>query len=182
MSIRVDGDGRTVSTDLRLEGTNVTGAPTATGVTALETGLLRTVVHKVRLDWRALAASAAGATADLTLWTLPAGFVLQRVLADVTTVFAGPSVTDVDVTVGSSAGGNQFMVTFDVDTAAIVAGQVVAGIGAGLVDATRADVTVTSNAFAATTLQCRFTAAGADANVMTSGEMNFYIIGCQLPV
>lgn len=182
MSVRTDGDSKTAATDLRLEGTVVSGAPTGTGIVVRETGLLRTVVHKVTLTWRALAAAAAGTTADFTLWTLPAGFVLQRVIADVTTVFAGPSISDVDVTVGSSAGGNQFLLSFDVDTAAIVAGDVVAEIGAGLVDATRADVTVTSNAFAATTLQCRVTTVGADVNVATSGEMDVYIIGCQLPV
>lgn len=180
MSLRLDGDSRVVATDLRLEGSVVDGAPSATGVTVLEKGAVRHLCHVVKVDYTAVNGTA-GTTADVTLWTLPAGFLLQRVIVDVTTVFAGGSISDCDVTVGSSAGGNQYLLSFDVDTAAIVAGDVVAEIGAGLVDATRADLTVSSNAMAATTLQCRFTSAGANLTDLTGGSMRVYIIGVQLP-
>lgn len=156
------------------------GAPTATGVSVLYRGEVPLQLHKVRVDWSAF--TAAATTQDITLWTLPAGFVLQRIIAEVVTVFAGGAVSDADITVGSSAGGNQFLLSFDVDTAAIIAGDVVAEIGAGLVDATRADVGVTANEFAAVTLQLRMTTVGANVNALTSGTVDFYVIGHQLPI
>lgn len=180
MSLDVDGDVNTLRGKLVTSSATASGAPSATGVQVLYTGLNPVQCHKVRLNYNAM--TAAAATQDVTLWTLPAGFVLQRIIAETVTAWAGTGVTDVDVTVGSSAGGNQYLLSFDVDTAAIIAGDVVAEIGAGLVDATRADVTVSANEFAATTLQCRVTAAGANVNAMTAGTLDFYIIGYQLPL
>lgn len=181
MSLRLDGDGKTVSTDLRLESVAVVGTPpSATGVTALETGVVRHMCHKVRVDYTALTGFAA-LTGDVTLWTLPAGAVIERVLAKVNTTFTGGAITDCDVTVGNSAGGAQYLASFDVDTAAVLAGDVVAEIGAGLVDASRADVNVSSNAFVATTVQCRFTSVGANLSALTAGQMDVWILYKQLP-
>lgn len=181
MSLRLDGDTRTVTTDLRQEGSTKVGtAPTATGVSVIDSGVLVHMCHKVRVDYTAVTGFAA-TTGDVTLWTAPAGFVVERVIAKVNTLWAGTSITDVDVTVGNSAGGNQYLLSFDVDTAAVLAGDVVAEIGAGLVDSTRADVSVTSNAFVATTIQCRFTSVGANLANMTAGQIDFWIIGKQLP-
>lgn len=180
MSLRQDGDSRVVASDLRLEGATKVGTPpTGTGISTLETGVMPTICHKVRVDFNAC--TAAATTQDMTLWTAPAGFIVERVLAKVNTVFAGAAITDVDVTVGSSAGGAEYLASFDVDTAAVLAGDVIAEVGAGLTDATRADVKVTANAFVATTIQCRFTSVGANLSAMTSGQVDIWIIGKQLP-
>lgn len=181
MSLRIDGDGLTAATDLRLEGASLVGTPpTGTGISTLAKGVLPTICHKVRVDYNAC--TAAATTQDMTLWTAPAGFVVERVIGKVNTVFAGTAITDVDITVGHTAGGAEYLVSFDADTAALLVGDVVAEIGAGLVDATRADVKVTSNAFVATTIQCRFTTVGGNLAAMTSGQVDFWIIGKQLPL
>jgi len=181
MSLRIDGDSRTVVTDLRQESAAKVGtAPTGTGVTVIESGVLTHMCHKVRVNYTAFASTAA-LTGDVTLWTTPAGFIVERVLAKVNTAFTGGAISDCDVTVGNSAGGAQYLLTFDVDTAALLVGDVVAEIGAGLVDSTRADTAVTSNAFVATTIQARFTSVTANLNALTAGQMDVWIIGKQLP-
>jgi len=181
MSLRADGDTRTVATDLRLEGSAKVGtAPSATGVIPLHTGVVSMLCHKVSVDFNA--ASAAATTKDVTLWSPPAGFIVKRVLAKVNTTFNGGAVSDCDVTVGRSAGGAEYLASFDVDTAAVLAGGVIAEVGTQLKDATLADVEISANAFVASTIQCRFTSVGANLNALTSGQMDVYIIGLQLPL
>lgn len=180
MSLRVDGDGVTAATGLKIEGAAAGTAPTATGVTVMSSGSVTHMCHKVRVGFNAVTGFAA-LTGDVTLWTAPAGAVIERVFARVNTLWAGASITDVDITVGNSAGGNQYLLSFDIDTAALLVGDVVAEIGAGLVDATRADTAVTANAFVATTVQCRFTSVGANLSAMTAGELDVWILYKQLP-
>lgn len=180
MSFRVDGDGTLAVTGLKTEGVAAGTAPTGTGVSVISSGTVTQMCHKVRVSYTAFAATAA-LTGDVTLWTAPAGAVIRRVFAKVNTLWAGGAISDVDVTVGNSAGGNQYLLTFDVDTAALLVGDVVAEIGAGLVSATLADTAVTSNAFVATTIQARFTSVGANLSALTAGELDVWIMYDQLP-
>jgi hypothetical protein len=181
MALTVDGSVNTLIGKLVRDSDSAAGAPSATGVSVLFKGLLPTMCHKVRVNWNAL--TAAAATQSIVRLTLPAGFVLQRVIAEVVTAFAGTSVTDVDCEVGILGGDTDaFMKTVDIDTAALIKGQVIADFGVNLVDATRADVTVTANEFAAQPVDALFTAAGANVSAMTSGTIDFYLIGHQLPL
>lgn len=182
MSLRLDGDTKTVATDLRLEGATAVGtAPTATGVTVEHQGVAVSLCHKVRVNYTALTGFAA-TTGDVTLWTLPKGTIVERVIAKINTTFTGGAVSDCDFTIGRSAGGAEYLASFDVDTAAIMAGSVIAEVGTQLKNATLADVAVTSNAFdATTTVQMRATSVGANLSALTAGQMDVWIIVKALP-
>lgn len=151
-------------------------AGSGTGFTVNATSNLAHRVHKITVTEAALAAAAG--TEDETIWTVPAKTRVLRMIADVTATFTGPAITDVDVTCGTSAGGNQYLVSFDVDTATGVYGDAAAEIGAGLLSATVADIP----SFSATTaVQCRFTCTGANCSVMTTGSMTIYIESLVFP-
>lgn len=122
-------------------------------------------------------AQAAAATKDVVLLTMPAQSRVLRVVADVTEVFDGGAISDCDVTVGHTAGGAEYLASFDVDTAVGTFGEVAAEIGAGLTSATIADVR-----WAASTVQCRFTAVGANLSELTTGRMVVYIEYVTYPV
>lgn len=182
MSLSLDGDTKaTLVGKIVTASATAAGAPSATGVSVLHTGVASAFqIHKVRVGYTAM--TAAAATQAIDLWTLPAGFVLQRVICKTNTVWAGTAITDVDVEVGITGGDvDAFMKSVDIDTAATVGGDVIAEVGVNLVDATRADVTVSSNAFATQVVSALFTAAGANVNAMTAGSTDFYLIGYQLP-
>jgi hypothetical protein len=141
------------------------GTPgTGTGIAALATSEVRHHVHKLRVTNAAL--TAAGTT-DITVWTLASDRVL-RMTATVSTTFTGGALTDVDVTCGTSAGGAEYLVSFDVDTATGFYGDQAAEIGASLTAATVAD-------FPAAAVQCRFTCAGANCSEATQGTMDLHL-------
>lgn len=171
MSVQLDGDGKTKVTDLRFEGADATvvGTPaSATGVYPVGQGVVRHMVHKVKVTYSAL--TAAALTQDITLLTTPAKTRVVRIIADVTTKFIGGSISAMTLVAGRTAGGNQYLLSGDVFTAAILLGDVVAEMGAGVVSATLADYQA-----AAQTIQCRFTATTANVNTATQGEVDFYI-------
>lgn len=159
--------GRANLTDSGIIGT----APSGTGITVGNTAEVRHVMHKVTVDYTA--ASAAATTKDITLWTLPAKTRVMRVIADVTTPFTGGAVSDCDVTVGSSAGGAEYLLSFDVDSATGTFGNNQAELGASILGGGSFDSDITWGS--TTVVQCRFTSSGANLSALTAGVMVVYI-------
>lgn len=154
-------------------------AASGTGITANTTSAIRNWLHKVTVINTALAAAA---TSDVTLHVTPVNTRIIRVVADVTQVFTGGALTAVTVMCGNAAGGNQYLLANSVFTATNTWGDVVAEMGAGLVDATRADFgTVAAGVPGAITVQCRFTCTTANCNAATQGSVTFYVEGVTYP-
>lgn len=160
MSVNVDGD-----RVFKQSGT----APTATGVTVKSVGDMAHRVHKVSVAYTALTGNA-GTTGDVTLWTTPPKTRVLRVIADVRVPFTGGSISACAMTGGRTAGGNQYLLSCDVFTAAAVFGDVVAEMGAGVVSATLADWQA-----AAQTIQARFTSSSDNLSALTAGLVDIYI-------
>lgn len=160
MSLNVDGD-----RVFKLRGT----APSGTGITVGSAGDVAHRVHKVTVDFTALTGFAA-LTGDVTLWTTPVKTRVMRIIADVRVPFTGGSISACTMTAGRTAGGNQYLLSGDVFTAATVLGDVVAEMGAGVVSASLADYQA-----AAQTIQARFTSVTANLSSLTAGVVDFYI-------
>lgn len=154
-------------------------AGSGTGITVNNTGNVRPFVHKVTVT---SAAMTAAATTDLTLWTTAVSTRIIRVKADVTTKFIGGALTAVTLKCGSTAAGGEYLLAGDVFTAAIVLGDVVAEMGAGVVSATLADFgTASAGANGAIPIICRFTCTTANCNAATQGTAVIYIEGMVYP-
>lgn len=183
MGLTVDGVGdgaiNTLSGKLVTSSTQATGAPTGTGINALFTGLNPMQLHKVRVTYAAL--TDADTEQTLVLWSLPAGFVVQRVIVEIVTLFAG-TFNDLDMVIGVAGTTNKFIASCDMETAAIISGDVIAEVGAGLTDATLADVAVTSNEFVAVDVIATVTAGSSTLSTATAGVADIYIMGWQLPL
>lgn len=165
-----------ISTGGQLQMTAGNGtAGSGTGITVNATGTIRPFVHKITVAETALAAAA---TSDITLWTVPAKTRMLRLVAAVTAQHTGGGVTAVDVTCGTSAGGNQYLLSFDADAAAATFGDVAAEIGAGLLSATVADIPSFSGT---TAVQCRYTCTGGNCDLLTAGSTTFYLEGVTYP-
>jgi hypothetical protein len=109
-------------------------AGAATGLTVIDTGDLRG-----RLVYQATVAAAAfvcaDVTCDVTVATLPAGMKLLGLYADLTETFACTATctsSTLSLTVGSSAGGTDLLVSFDADAATATVGDADADLGTGL--------------------------------------------------
>lgn len=146
-------------------------AGSGTGIVVNGTALEQTVLHKVTIDFTAV--QAAALTADVVLWTLPVKSRVLRVVADVTTKFIGGAIATCAMTCGSSAGGNQFLLSGNVFTAAITLGDGQAELGAGVVGGTGFSSDLSWAA--ATPVQCRFTSTVANLSALTQGSVTFYI-------
>lgn len=146
-------------------------AGSGTGITTNATAEIRHHLHKITVARTAL--TAAATTQDITLWTIPAKTRVLRLIEDVTAAFddaAGP-ISAVTTTCGTSAGGNQYLLSGSV-FAVTTLGDVVAEMGAGLVSATLADLPSMSGT---TAVQCRWTSTGGNLNTLTTGSSTFYL-------
>ncbi len=135
--------------------------------------------------------TAAAVTQDITIATLPKRFKLLSVVADVTTAFTCASVcttSTLSMTVGKTAGGNEYLASFDLDAAAATFGLATATVGATL--QTAANVPVQGGDIpswtAATTLQARFTSGTGNIGTGTAtnlgvGSVTFYVTGIANP-
>ena len=158
---------------------NTGTAGSGTGITVNNTGYIRPFVHKVTVGFAAMTAAA---TTDITLWTTATNTRIIRLLAQVQTPFTGGALSSVAVTCGTSAGGNQYLLSNSFFTAQNVWGDAAAEIGAGLLSATVADMGAqAAGVNGAITIQCRFTCGGANCNAATAGSAVFYIDGVAYP-
>jgi hypothetical protein len=128
--------GTTASTGAFTTITASTPRPTAgsgTGITVNDPGSIRTEVYKVTVAKTNFVT--AGVTHDVTLATLPAKSIVHAVIADVTEAFACTGVcttATLSATVGISAGGVEFLASFDLDAAAAAFGDTDAEVGSKL--------------------------------------------------
>jgi len=150
-------------------------AASGTGITAVYSGAVRTFLHKVTITNAALTAAA---TTDITVATTPVNTRINRVVAEVTQVFTGGSLSAMTIQCGNSPGSTQYLLANSVLSATNTWGDVVAEMGAGVVDATRADFgTVSSGVPGAITVSCRFTCTGANCSAATQGSVTVYVEG-----
>ena len=96
-------------------------AGSGTGVTVNDSGSVREVVYKVTVTFSN--ATTNGTTHDLTIATLPAKTFLTHALAELVTPYVCEdtcTTATLSGLLGSSAGGNQYLLSFDADAAAAV--------------------------------------------------------------
>lgn len=160
-----------------------------TGLTVNDQGKLTETVYKVTVARTNFVAAAV--TADVTLGTILPKTMIRRVIADVTQTFACTGVctsSTLSMTVGKSAGGAEYVASFDADAAVAVFGDAVAEGGTALLGGT------TPNVFdedipswsANTTLQARLTSGTGNlgngtATNLSQGSVTFYVIAARLP-
>ena len=128
--------GTNTVTSLLATATQLT-AGSGTGLTVNNAGELRQAVYKITAASTAFVCAAT--TCDVTLATLPAKTFVSHALADIVTTFACASVctsSTLSIIVGKTAGGNQYLVSFDADAAAAQFGDTAAELGASLTEAT----------------------------------------------
>ncbi len=93
----------------------------------------------VKITLPASAFKCAAVTCDVTVTTLPPKTFVVHALADVTQVFACAAVctsTTLSAVLGKTAGGTQYLASFDLDAAVAQFGDAGAELGASLIEAT----------------------------------------------
>jgi hypothetical protein len=160
-----------------------------TGVTVNDAGSLKTEVYKVTVLSTNFIANAT--TADVTLATLPAKTAIAAVVADLTQTFACTATcttATLSMTCGKTAGGAEYLLSFDADAATGQFGITQATIGASLKYATPpATLLGDLPAWASTTaVQCRLTSGtGAvgtgSATNLSQGSITFYLTTTRMP-
>jgi hypothetical protein len=112
-------------------------AGSGTGVTVNNAGSVQQHLYKVTIDRTAFVCAAT--TCDVTIATLPAKTFVVHALADLTTTFACTATCTtgtLSFVLGKTAGGAEYLVSFDADAAAVVRGDAAAELGASLTEAT----------------------------------------------
>jgi hypothetical protein len=112
-------------------------AGSGTGITVNNTGELRIVTYKVTIGTGALICAAVNC--DVTIGTLPAKTFVKHALADLTQAFACTGTctsSTLSAVLGKTAGGTQYLISFDADAAAGQFGDAAAELGASLTEAT----------------------------------------------
>ena len=128
-------------------------------------------------------------TADWTVVTLPAKTILNAIYVDKTVAFACTAVctsSTLSVTVGSSAGDNNLVLSFDADAAAAVYGDADAELGAGITNAGAIQGGFLGSWTTTTPVSMRLTSGtgniGDDATTnLSQGTLVFYLITERLP-
>lgn len=161
--------------------------------TVNDIGSVRRLTYKSTVGFALF--TAAAVTNDITVATLPSKTRLVGFIADVTQAFvcAGTCTTStLSMTCGKSAGGAEYLASFDIDSAAITAGLTQAQLAGGLLVNTTATTPIqggdlTSTMWgASTTLQCRLTSGTGNigtgtASNFNAGSITFYVTTEQMP-
>lgn len=162
----------------------------AAGLTVNSTGKIGPTWYSVTVPRTVI--NAAAVTQDITLAVIPAKTVIHRVIADVTQAFACTAVctsSTLSATTGKTAGGNEYLLSYDADLAAAVFGDAIAEMGASLTAATTpvsSGVGDIPSWSANTNLTMRFTSGtgnlgdGTVSN-LSAGSITFYILANRLP-
>ena len=159
-----------------------------TGVTVNDSGSVRTVVYKVTVTFSNVTTN--GTTHDLTIATLPAKTFLTHALAELVTPYVCEdtcTTATLSGLLGSSAGGNQYLLSFDVDAAAAQFGDAAAELGASLNPATVPTMIGALGSWASTSaITYRITSAVGDlatagATNLNAGSITFYLTTVKLP-
>lgn len=169
------------STDARIT------AGSGTGITVNQLGGIYEQNYKATIASTQFVTN--GVTHDVTVATLPAKTILHAIYADLTQTFACTAVcttATLSMTVGSSAGGNDLLTTFDVDAATLQRGLVDGDLGTGI---NRANAVQGGKLFswtATTPVSLRMTSGtGAlgdgTATNLSQGSITVYLITTRLP-
>lgn len=159
-----------------------------TGVTVNNTGEVRELVHVVTVAYTNVTTN--GTTHDLTVATLPAKTFITHILADVTTPFVCAqtcTTATLSATVGSAAGGAQYLASFDLDAAAAQFGDADAEFGASLAQATIPTPLGALGSWASTSpVSLRVTSAVGNLATLgvtnlNAGAVTFYITTTKMP-
>jgi len=125
------------SGDIQINGPAMITAGSGTGVTVNYVGSVRELVYKVTVLRTNFICAAL--TCDLTVATLPAKTFLKHAIIDLTTTFACSATcttSTLSATLGKTAGGNQYLLSFDIDAATGQFGDAAAELGASIAPAT----------------------------------------------
>lgn len=161
---------------------------TGTGLTTANPGEVREVIYKFTVDKTAFVCAAV--TCDVTLGTLPAKTLVRHALADVTQVFACTATcttSTLSATVGKTAGGNQYLVSFDADAATAQFGDAASELGASLAPATVPTLDGDLASWSAgTAVVLRMTSGTGNigtgvATNFSTGSVTFYITTIKMP-
>jgi hypothetical protein len=160
---------------------------TGTGLTVNDAGSLRTQVYKVTLDKTNFVTN--GVNHDVTIATMPAKTIVHAVLGHVSQAFACTSTCTTATlagTLGISAGGVEFLASFDMDAAVAVFGDTDAEVGSALTIAGNTNGGYHSSFTGTTTIVFRgISGTGAwgsgTATNLSAGSVTFYILYSLLP-
>lgn len=165
-------------------------SPTTTaGAVVVDPGSNRFTTYVVTFPAAAFTANAT--TQDITIATVPKKFKVMFLVADVTTAFTCASVcttSTLSMTAGKTAGGNEYLASFDLDAAIATFG--LTSAQGGTVFVTGAAVPVQGGDIpswtATTTVQARFTSGTGNIGNGTVtnlgvGSVTFYLTGLALP-
>jgi hypothetical protein len=145
-----------------------------TGLTVNSVGHLNQQVYVATVSYTGFS-SAGSLTADHTIATLPAGTKIIRIWARTTTPYAGTGVTDVDLCVGKSAGGVEYITTHNVFSAAYNAGDLDADMGTEMTRAAMVQGGSIIDWVNPITVIARITTTTAHTDDLTAGVTKFYI-------
>lgn len=156
-----------------------------TGITVNVSGQVQRQVYKVTVDSTAFVAAAT--TADVTIATLPAKTALLGIYADLTQTFACAATcttATLSMTVGSAAGGAQYLASFDADAAAAQFGDADAELGTAMVRA--AAIQGGAISWAGNIVSLRLTSGtgnigNGSATNLSQGSITFYLVTERLP-
>lgn len=164
-------------------------ATTAASATVVDPGSNRFTTYVVTFPFGAFVCAAT--TCDITIATVPKKFKVMFLVADVTTAFvcAGTCTTaTLSMTAGKTAGGNEYLASFDIDAAVATFG--LTSAQGGTVFVTGAAVPVQGGDIpswtANTTVQARLTSGTGNIGTGTAtnfnaGSITFYLTGLALP-
>jgi hypothetical protein len=164
--------------DIYLKNPAITSG-SGTGINPLDRGSVRTLVSKVTISRTPF--SAAATTADVTIATLPAKTQLHGIWAELTQVFSGGSVSAATMVCGKTAGGNEYLVSFDVKSATLQRGLVDGDLGTSINRANAVQGGDMPSWSSTTAVRCRLTTTGANTSALTQGSITFYLKTTQLP-
>jgi hypothetical protein len=119
--------------------------------------------------------------ADKTIATLPAKTRLVGIYADTTTKYIGGAVTAATLIVGKSVGGNEYVASHDVFTAAVTKGLADADLGTSINRANAIQDGDLPSFTATTNINVRLTTVTANTNALTQGSTTYYLITERLP-
>lgn len=132
----------------------------------------------------------AAVTCDITVASLPAKVFALHALADVTTVFACAAVcttSTLSAVLGKTAGGTQYLVSYDIDAATGQFGDAAVELGASLIEATiPTGIGDLASWSAATAVTLRFTSGtgnfgNASVTNLSQGSVTIYLTTITLP-
>lgn len=146
---------------------------TALGTTINDPGSPRRSIYKMSVSYTAF--TCAAVTCDLTLGTIPAKTRLMGIVVDLTQAFvcAGTCTTStLSMTVGKTAGGAEWVASFDIDAAAATKGLADADMGTTMTRAAAINGGDMLSWTAATTAQVRVTSGTGNIGNATVTNFN----------